>query len=294
VDNGSDSSSNSNRSQMQKPVREVVENSQSNVEEAAIEKPKAKFNSLFEQIRSRREAMSPSTPILETSAEIAQDDKDMLYSNYSVDELQTQNYRSELSPILSESITHTVKDVETSDNAVTIPVESHQNTNSFTNLFKDIKSQRKEYGTPVLENKTLDNPEVTTSEEPVKTETKSVFSGLFDQIRSRRNNTDVIEGSSSKPLETPKSGLSEIKILNKQPSASNFYDDTAALFDVDIVPENTCNKPIFLAPNVYCLEIEDNKLIYKVNGLKHEVELTENDFESLLHKDVIIEKSQTK
>ena len=58
--------------------------------------------------------------------------------------------------------------------------------------------------------------------------------------------------------------------------------------------ENTCNKAIFLSPKVYCLETIDNKTIYKVKGLKHEVELIMNDFEQLLNKDALISKSQDK
>ena len=58
--------------------------------------------------------------------------------------------------------------------------------------------------------------------------------------------------------------------------------------------EHICNKAIFLAPKVYCLNSENKGLIYKVKGLKHEVELTMNDFEQLLYKDTFIKKSQTK
>jgi hypothetical protein len=58
--------------------------------------------------------------------------------------------------------------------------------------------------------------------------------------------------------------------------------------------ENTCNKAIFLAPKVYCLETDDGKVIYKVKGLKHEVELTMNDFEQLLYKQSFLRKTQLK
>jgi len=58
--------------------------------------------------------------------------------------------------------------------------------------------------------------------------------------------------------------------------------------------EHICNKAIFLSPKVYYLETEDNKIIYKVKGLKHEIELTNSDFESLLFKDAFLEKNQTK
>ena len=58
--------------------------------------------------------------------------------------------------------------------------------------------------------------------------------------------------------------------------------------------ENICNKAIFLAPKVYYLETEDSKIIYKVKGLKHEVELTIDDFEQLLFKESYIKKLQNK
>jgi DNA polymerase type B, organellar and viral len=51
---------------------------------------------------------------------------------------------------------------------------------------------------------------------------------------------------------------------------------------------------IFLAPKVYYLETEDGKTIYKVKGLKHEIELTKNDFEKLLVEQSILGKFQNK
>jgi hypothetical protein len=58
--------------------------------------------------------------------------------------------------------------------------------------------------------------------------------------------------------------------------------------------ENTIQKGIFLSPKVYILFTEDNKVIYKVKGLSHNVDLTMKDFESLLMKDTFIKKVQTK
>jgi hypothetical protein len=58
--------------------------------------------------------------------------------------------------------------------------------------------------------------------------------------------------------------------------------------------ENICDKAIFLTPKVYCLVTESGKTIYKVKGLSHDVNLTYEDFEKLLNKDVFIEKTQTK
>jgi hypothetical protein len=58
--------------------------------------------------------------------------------------------------------------------------------------------------------------------------------------------------------------------------------------------ENICKKAIFLSPKVYCLLNEDGKLIYKVKGLSHNIELTMDDFNFLLVKDNLLEKTQTK
>jgi DNA polymerase elongation subunit (family B) len=58
--------------------------------------------------------------------------------------------------------------------------------------------------------------------------------------------------------------------------------------------EYVLTEAIFLAPKMYYLETEDGKVIYKVKGLKHEVELTLSDFESLLYKESLLEKFQTK
>jgi DNA polymerase elongation subunit (family B) len=58
--------------------------------------------------------------------------------------------------------------------------------------------------------------------------------------------------------------------------------------------EYICKKSVFISPKVYFLETIDGKIIYKVKGLKHEVELSLNDFESLLNKDLLIKKTQNK
>lgn len=58
--------------------------------------------------------------------------------------------------------------------------------------------------------------------------------------------------------------------------------------------EYIIKKAIFLAPKVYCLETIDDKLIYKVKGLSHDIDLNMKDFESLLFKDSYLEKIQTK
>jgi hypothetical protein len=58
--------------------------------------------------------------------------------------------------------------------------------------------------------------------------------------------------------------------------------------------ENVLEKAIFISPKVYCLKTDNGKLIYKVKGLSHSIELTMDDFENLLTKDTFIKKLQTK
>jgi len=58
--------------------------------------------------------------------------------------------------------------------------------------------------------------------------------------------------------------------------------------------ENSIDKAIFLAPKMYYLEAENGKVIYKVKGLSHDVELTKDDFENLLFKESTLQKIQTK
>jgi len=96
--------------------------------------------------------------------------------------------------------------------------------------------------------------------------------------------------------------------FKNNPKINLYYTDTDSIYtdselDEDLIDdkvlgklklENTCKKAIFLAPKLYCLLTESDEFIHKVKGLKHEVDLTFEDFEKLLVKDFYIEKSQTK
>jgi DNA polymerase type B, organellar and viral len=55
--------------------------------------------------------------------------------------------------------------------------------------------------------------------------------------------------------------------------------------------ENIIDKGIFLAPKMYYLKNKDGKVIYKVKGLSHDIELTRNDFENLLFKQSTLQKT---
>jgi DNA polymerase elongation subunit (family B) len=87
-----------------------------------------------------------------------------------------------------------------------------------------------------------------------------------------------------------------------------FYSDTDSIYIDRPLPkhlvnskilglmklENILKKAIFLAPKVYYLETVEDKIIYKVKGLKHDIELTDKDFSNLLFKESILQKLQTK
>jgi hypothetical protein len=85
-----------------------------------------------------------------------------------------------------------------------------------------------------------------------------------------------------------------------------YYSDTDSIYTDKALPEflvnnkilgmmkleHIINKAIFLAPKVYYLE--NGKVIYKVKGLSHDIELTFEDFKTLLNKESLLQKFQTK
>jgi hypothetical protein len=99
-----------------------------------------------------------------------------------------------------------------------------------------------------------------------------------------------------------------MSIFKNNPNINLYYTDTDSIFtdsDIDeslidskvlgkLKLEHISDKAIFLTPKVYCLVTESGETIYKVKGLSHDIELTYKDFEKLLEKDVLIEKTQTK
>jgi hypothetical protein len=96
--------------------------------------------------------------------------------------------------------------------------------------------------------------------------------------------------------------------FKNNPKINLYYSDTDSIYtdselDNNLISEtvlgklkleNICKKAIFLTPKVYCWETIDGKVIYKVKGLKHDIELTMSDFEGLLYKDSLLEKLQDK
>lgn len=96
--------------------------------------------------------------------------------------------------------------------------------------------------------------------------------------------------------------------FKNNPNFNLFYSDTYSIYIDKPLPDSmisntilgrmklecTLTDAIFLSPKMYYLETIDGKLIYKVKGLKHEVELTKGEFESLLYKDAFLQKHQSK
>nr|YP_009487229.1 hypothetical protein [Russula abietina]AWB36131.1 hypothetical protein [Russula abietina] len=96
--------------------------------------------------------------------------------------------------------------------------------------------------------------------------------------------------------------------FKNNPDFNLYYSDTDSIFidkplhdhmvDSKVLGkmklEYILDKAIFLSPKVYYLETEDGKVIYKAKGLKHEVELTKDNFKNLLFKGATLEKFQTK
>jgi DNA polymerase type B, organellar and viral len=103
-------------------------------------------------------------------------------------------------------------------------------------------------------------------------------------------------------------GRIHMSYFKNNPNINLYYTDTDSIYtdseiDESLISdtvlgklklENICNKAIFLSPKVYYLETEEGKTIYKVKGLKHETEISINDFKQLLNKDSLIKKKKIK
>ena len=137
--------------------------------------------------------------------------------------------------------------------------------------------------------------------------------GDYKMVSYRNNEVEISEDSTHNVSIGIASAITayarvEMSILKNNPNFNLYYSDTDSAYTDRPLPEdmvsstilgklkleNVCNEAIFLGPKVYCLNTIDNDLIYKVKGLKHEIELTMKDFEQLLYKDAFIKKSQTK
>jgi hypothetical protein len=132
------------------------------------------------------------------------------------------------------------------------------------------------------------------------------YNKLEDQIIEDDNSTHNVSISIAAAITAyARIHMSQFK---NNPDYILYYSDTDSIYVDRPLPDHLidpkilgklkleyiCKNAIFISPKVYYLKTADGKIIYKVKGLKHEVELTKNDFESLLNKDAFIKKSQTK
>jgi hypothetical protein len=124
------------------------------------------------------------------------------------------------------------------------------------------------------------------------------------------NNEDDSTHNISIPIAAAITAYSRIHMsqFKNNPKINLYYTDTDSIYtdsemdnyliDNQILGklklEHVCKKAIFLGPKLYCLLTDSNEFIHKIKGLKHEVELTRNEFENLLFKQSTLEKFQTK
>lgn len=235
-----------NPSMLARFINEYESIQEPQVKSEPIERPKAKFNSLFDEINKRRNDADVvgSPPIRETESEIALDDQDNFLATHAMDVINPglEQIREESQVVGAPKVAQPEIKVDSpptscsmdqyfpkAEEVPTQPIEQVEAVNvlpqsealvskpSFTNLFKDIKSKRIEYGTPIVEDKTLVGSEEVWGQQSTSNLNipKSPLSDILDTVKG---------------LFTPKS---ENKSLHKQPSHSNLLNDTAALFDDD-------------------------------------------------------------
>jgi hypothetical protein len=120
---------------------------------------------------------------------------------------------------------HSKTEEETSQPAII--TDEAQPSSGFLDLFKQIKSQRKEYGTPILDTKPLD----------------TIFAADEESLNNKRVSIVEDVDDTENPIVTPINIVKDNPIVtppvNEYPSVLNLFDDTNALFDSsDIEDEN--------------------------------------------------------
>jgi DNA polymerase type B, organellar and viral len=156
--------------------------------------------------------------------------------------------------------------------------------------FSEINVIHKDYF-PDFENKLFDNIIKTT-------EIDNYFLVEFENISKEEDNlsNDVSIAIAASVTAYSRIHMSQFK---NNPKINLYYTDTDSIYvdedseiDINLINnkilgklklENICNKAIFLSPKVYCLETVNGETIYKVKGLKHEVELSFNFINCLLN-----------
>ena len=132
-------------------------------------------------------------------------------------------------------------------------------------------------------------------------ETKNQKTILYGNLETHNTNVAIASAITS----YARIIMSQFK---NNPNFNLYYSDTDSAFFDKPLPlnmvsskvlgkmklEHVKSKAIFLAPKVYYLITEDGKIIYKVKGLSHDIELNQNDFDNLLFKQSSLQKWQTK
>jgi DNA polymerase type B, organellar and viral len=168
-----------------------------------------------------------------------------------------------------------------------------------SDIFDEVSIIHKDYYNE-FENKFFNNIKKTT-------EIDDYIMVEFENIENIESTPDVSIGVAAAITAYSRIHMS---IFKNNPKINLYYTDTDSIYvdedsDIDknlidekvlgkLKIENTYKKGIFICAKVYCLQDESDNIIYKVKGLKHEVELTMEDFEQLLNKDSLIKKSQRK
>jgi hypothetical protein len=169
------------------------------------DKPKSKFTNLFDAINARRddshvvEAVTPNTNV-----------KSLIDSNDNQTKVENLASTALLDDIKKYD-SNAVKPIKNITDTLTPDIDDSTKP-KFSDLFKQIKNQRKEYGTPILETKEEILNQVDTLIQPEVIPTpKSALSVILDSVK----------------------GLISPKVETKTPISpvDNLFDDTNALFE---------------------------------------------------------------
>jgi len=228
VDSGSDGSSKTwsdvsekqSTPQQEAHPLETVEN-----EEVAIEKPKAKVDSLFDRIKARREAISPSSELLESENVIKQEPniKPKPKFNSWLDEIRSRRNDDHVvgSPIRETDEIETIQP--------SVDANSTPSTSGINQLLDQIRGRRNDVdvvGSPIRE-----------------TEAEIIQDDENNFLATQA--TNVVDGV-NQSLETTQAPIETEQPLAQLAAVNNQFDDTALLFEDDDTLIQDDNHP---APN---------------------------------------------
>ena len=209
-------------------------------------KPKSGFSALLDQIRSKR---NDKNVIDDTNKEVAKDNKDL-----------TSLINQELD-VNDQDLMDKVKEVFSED----LNLKCNLGESSNTEVPKSI---------PKIEIDSESNSSLEHFFPKVETKPNTGFNALFDSIKARRDDSNVI-GSPNLSQVGLQPKLSPI--IQNKPSISNLFEDTVNLFEdeEDIEPIIEVNEDII----EHIPEITDNILPSEINWNSTSVEFIKNDRE---------------